>query len=61
MIRNEHTKSFSTVFTELVPYPNTEEGRRSWQEGMVTGNGENGAVCAGAPYNDTLIYQNIRF
>ena len=61
MIPNEHTKSFSTVFTELVPYPNTEEGRRSWQQGMVTGNGENGAVCAGSPYNDTLIYQNIRF
>ena len=61
MIGNEHQKSFSTVFTELVPYANNDEDRQSWQQGMVTGNGENGAILAGSPYNDTLIYQNIRF
>ena len=61
MIQNDHTKSFATVFTELAAYPDTDEERQSWQQGMVTGNGENGAVCAGSPYNDTLIYQNIRF
>ena len=61
MIQNDHTKSFATVFTELVAYPGNDEERQSWQQGMVTGNGENGAVCAGSPYNDTLIYQNIRF
>ena len=61
MIRNNHTKSFATAYTALVPYANNDKDRLSWSEGMVTGNGENGAVCAGAPYGDTLIYQNINF
>ena len=61
MIESDHAKSFSTVFTELAAYPSNDEERQSWQQGMVTGNGENGAICAGSPYNDTLIYQNIRF
>ena len=61
MIQNNHAKSFATEFTALVPYANNDKDRLSWQEGMVTGNGENGAVCAGAPYDDTLIYQNIHF
>ena len=61
MIQNDHTKSFATKYTELVPYPDSDADRRSWQQGMVTGNGENGAVIAGSPYSDTLICQNIRF
>ena len=60
-IPNDHLKSFATTYTELVPYAGTEEERLSWMQGMVTGNGENGAVCAGSPYGDTLIYQNINF
>jgi len=61
MIENSHAKSFATCFTELVPYANNDKDRLSWSEGMVTGNGENGAVCAGSPYGDTIIYQNINF
>lgn len=61
MIKNDHTKSFAAEFTELVPYANNDRDRLSWQEGMVTGNGENGAVIAGSPYGDTIIYQNINF
>ena len=61
MINNDHAKSFATTYTRLVPYADNDKDRLSWQEGMVTGNGENGAVCAGAPYDDTLIYQNIHF
>ena len=61
MIGNDHAKSFSTEYTELVPYASSDEDRVSWMQGMVTGNGENGAVCAGSPYGDTLIYQNIHF
>lgn len=57
MIKNCHTKSFSTVFTELEPY----SGNDKWTDGMITGNGENGAVIAGSPYNDSIIYQNINF
>ena len=60
-VDNGHEKSFATTFTALVPYAGTDEERMSWMEGMVTGNGENGAIIAGAPYNDTLIYQNIHF
>ena len=61
MIPNDHCKSFATEYTELVPYASDDEDRVSWMQGMVTGNGENGAVCAGSPYSDTLIYQNIHF
>ena len=61
MIKNDHTKSFATEYTELVAYAQTDEERVSWQHGMVTGNGENGAVVAGSPYCDTIIYQNINF
>jgi len=32
-----------------------------WREGMVTGNGENGALVLGAPIEDVIIYQNILF
>lgn len=32
---------------------------REWREGMVSGNGNNGVINAGYPYNDTLIYQNM--
>lgn len=34
---------------------------RSWRDGFVTGNGENGCVNAGSPYSDTIIYQNNYF
>ena len=61
MINNDHAKSFATEYTELVAYASNDKDRLSWQEGMVTGNGENGAVIAGSPYGDTLIYQNINF
>lgn len=61
MIKNDHTKSFATAYTELVSYPNDEPGRQSWQQGMVTGNGQNGAVVAGSPYRDSIIFQNIHF
>ena len=61
IIENDHLKSFSTTFSDLVPYANNDDDRKSWQDDMVTGNGENGAVCAGSPYNDSIIYQNINF
>ena len=51
MIQNGHTKSFATTYTELVSYPGNDQERQSWQQGMVTGNGENGAIIAGFPYH----------
>ncbi len=61
MIKNDHTKSFATEYTELVSYANNFEDSISWFDGMVSGNGENGVVCSGSPYNDSHIYQNINF
>lgn len=60
MIGNDHEKAFATEYTELVPYGRDEDSL-SWFDGMVTGNGENGAVVAGSPYSDSIIYNNINF
>ena len=61
MIDNDHAKSFSTEYTELVPYAREHEDTISWFDGMVSGNGENGVVVAGSPYSDSYIYNNINF
>ena len=58
MIGNDHAKAIATEYTELVPYGRDEDSL-SWFDGMVTGNGENGAVIAGSPYSDSIIYNNI--
>lgn len=42
----------------------SEKGKNKtdvWRNGMISGNGIQGVVASGAPYNDTLIYQNIHF
>lgn len=36
-------------------------GSNAWRQGMVSGNGLQGFITNGAPYEDTLIYQNIHF
>ena len=50
--------SYTTNFTQLKESSN---GKMSWRDGMVSGNGEQGVITSGAPYSDTLIYQNIHF
>lgn len=50
--------SFSNEFTALSESYN---GKNAWRNGMVSGNGEQGVITSGAPYSDTLIYQNIHF
>ena len=50
--------SFSNEFTQLDEKRN---GKTLWRDGMVSGNGEQGVITSGAPYSDTLIYQNIHF
>ncbi len=54
-------KCFSNEFTEITQYPKTAEEQRQWRDGMVSGNGENGVICSGSPYNETLTFQNIYF
>lgn len=50
--------SYANTFSEL--YANGINSA-AWREGMVSGNGVNGVVVQGSPYNDTHIYQNIYF
>lgn len=50
--------SYSTSYKELSEKSNSTS---KWREGMVSGNGLQGFITSGAPYNDTFIYQNIHF
>ncbi|MDE6473533.1 MAG: glycoside hydrolase N-terminal domain-containing protein [Clostridia bacterium] len=50
--------SYSTTYKTLTERYNSVN---NWREGMVSGNGLQGFVTSGAPYNDTFIYQNIHF
>ncbi len=50
--------SFSESYRELSPVAN---GNTDWRNGMVSGNGLQGFISSGSPYEDTLIYQNIHF
>jgi hypothetical protein len=60
-IKMINKKCFSKEFTEVTLYPDSREKERQWRDGMVSGNGENGVICSGSPYNETHIYQNIYF
>lgn len=53
---SEYTGTTTKVYADTYAEPGLN---RNWREGMVSGNGENGVVTSGAPYSDTLIYQNI--
>lgn len=50
--------SYSELFYELSEISNNHE---TWREGMVSGNGLQAVITSGAPYNDTLLYQNMHF
>lgn len=50
--------SFATTYSTLSEKNNATS---KWREGMVSGNGLQGFITSGSPYNDTLIYQNIHF
>ncbi|MDE6275292.1 MAG: hypothetical protein K2M75_02000, partial [Clostridia bacterium] len=43
--------SYSTTYKTISERSNT---KNAWREGMVSGNGLQGFVTSGAPYNDTL-------
>lgn len=51
--------SYCTSYTELDP--DKKNGTDKWRQGMVSGNGLQGVVTSGSPYDDTLIFQNIHF
>ena len=52
-------KVMSDSFTTVIPYQHYGVTEAGWQDGMVTGNGENGAVCSCSPYEETIVYQNM--
>lgn len=61
MLQTTDHIAYSTEFTEVTLYPNNAKEGRQWRDGMVTGNGENGAILSGSPYSESIIYQNIYF
>ena len=56
---NDAKSSFSTSFTQMSATSKNSSAR--WRDGMVTGNGKQGAIVSGSPYDDTIIFQNIHF
>ena len=50
--------SYSELYYEVSEKSNNTD---TWRQGMVSGNGLQGVVTSGAPYSDTLIYQNMHF
>lgn len=57
--QSDAKSSFSTSYSQLSA--TAMNNNQLWRDGMVTGNGLQGAVIAGSPYDDTLIFQNIHF
>lgn len=55
----ENKISYCTTYKKL---SETKKNKTdSWRQGMVSGNGRQGVITSGAPYSDTLIFQNIHF
>lgn len=50
--------SYATTYKVLSEKKNKTN---AWREGMVSGNGLQGVITSGAPYNDSLIFQNMHF
>ncbi len=50
--------SYCTTYTALSDKRNKTS---AWREGMVSGNGLQGVITSGAPYSDSLIFQNMHF
>lgn len=61
-IENEFSDSTKASYSELFyELSETSNNLETWREGMVSGNGMQGVITSGAPYNDTLIYQYMHF
>lgn len=59
MFERDAKSSYAESYSELSAVKTNNN--QSWRQGMVTGNGRQGAIIAGSPYNDTIIFQNIHF
>ena len=56
---NDAKSSYSYDYKQLSA--TKTNNNQYWRQGMVTGNGLQGAIIAGSPYDDTIIFQNIHF
>lgn len=59
LFTNTEKVSFSEDYTQLNDSKTNK--KKSWRQGMVSGNGMQGYVTSGAPYSDTFIFQNMHF
>lgn len=59
LFKNTEKVSFSEDYTQLNDSKTNK--KKSWRQGMVSGNGMQGYVTSGAPYSDTFIFQNMHF
>lgn len=62
-INNSFTSTNKACYSErYYKLSETKENNTdSWRNGMISGNGLQGVITSGAPYSDSLIYQNIHF
>lgn len=59
LFENTTAFSYSTDYTELKA--NKTNSTNDWRQGMISGNGLQGVITSGAPYSDSLIFQNMHF
>lgn len=59
LFENKTAFSYCTDYTELKA--NKENSTNDWRQGMISGNGLQGVITSGAPYSDSLIFQNMHF
>lgn len=50
--------SYATTYDTLSKKGNS---KHAWRHGMISGNGIQGVIASGSPYDETLIYQNMHF
>ena len=53
VMEQDGTKYYAETWTDL--------GGRGWTDGMISGNGENGVITTGSPYEDRMIFQYMYF
>ena len=59
IFKNNEKISYCGTYRELSESKTNEP--EAWREGMISGNGEQGFVTSGAPYSDSMIFQNVGF
>ena len=59
MFKSRDKICYSSGYTELKETKRNSE--QAWRDGMFSGNGEQGFITSGAPYSDSIIFQNAQF